>query len=166
MISAKYCAFMKSRKRCYDGSDDSDTRTPTGQGHIVSALERILRPVKVVVACWAAHADVTPNSTRTQHGRLTSPILLGEVGSLESWVASLLLELLELELVHAGGGGEGKENEGSESGEDHGGKEEGETQETTRCKHQPSAFMTFGARRSTGKSGAGTCRTSAKLTGG
>ena len=108
MISAKYCAFMKSRVRRYDGSDDVGNVRLTGEGDIVTALEDVLGVVEVVLVLRVAHANVATSTTRAEQRGLEGAVLLGEVGGLKSVVARLLGDLLELEPVEAVGGDEGE----------------------------------------------------------
>ena len=98
----------------------------TAQGHVVAALdgELILSPVQLLTILdgGTREANVTTD-TRANEGRLgEAAVLLGEICALKLGVAGRRRELLEFEPVNAFGGDEGEEDEGSEPGEQHGGR--------------------------------------------
>lgn len=92
----------------------------------MSAIKFVLGPEQTIVRRRASEADIASSAASTEHRHLAT-ILLSEVRGLESEVLRHGLKLLELELVHASGGGKGQDNERRESGEEHDGQKEGET---------------------------------------
>ena len=97
----------------------------TAQRNVVAALggEFILSPVELfTVLDGGTRNPYIAADTGADKGRLRKPaVLLSEVCALQLRVAGGRRKLLELEPVDTVGGDEGEEDEGSKSGEQHGG---------------------------------------------
>lgn len=77
-------------------------RLLTAQGDIVTTAKGFLCPKEIILG-GATVAEIATNTTRTQHGHLTT-ILLSKVCCLESWVVDSWRDLLQCQFVHALGG--------------------------------------------------------------
>lgn len=96
-------------------------------------IELVLSPEELLAVMDRGARDAHVAADTGAHERdLAAPaVLLGEVRALHCRVAGGGRELLQLELVDAIGGGEGKKDERSETGEQHGGGGQRAAERTT-----------------------------------